>query len=353
MENLEALADGRLVAYVMTRLWDYTEKMKSEMIENTVLNGILRAMDAISIKAASDIKMTFVPFRDSSQEKINDPQKTKIIFNRDVERLNKLFLIAGFYDGLSKDEGMSMEIGYAYGKGAPIIILRTDFIRQEFKHFVGQDILFDPIIEAMASKIVYNYKIPEANKTYTERLREGMQNALKDLEDAVFDISVNHNLRPKTANMELDCYDVYIDFGGGLFEWEKVYQEKLSKTLVEKGLSCCTASRYCTKNNNSKELVNVKQRGMLDIERALQSKVIVTCGDSSEMNSGSAAIQGMACALGKKIIFYDSKATNMVADGQYRSSHNLMIDYSANQVVRSFDDIPSVVLELLNTISDT
>jgi len=343
MNRLIELAKGEKVFYIMTRLWDYNDKIKSERVEMSVLNVLNRIFKQHEIACDYSIKTTFVPFRDSSQEKINQPNKTKIIYERDLERLRKLFSIIGFYDGASKDEGMSFEIGYAFAVGAPIFIIRTDFTREELKSVPSSVLLFDPIIEAMASKILYSYKIPEVEASYTEKLTLGYEEIFTKLEKILFD-ELNNTDYYKLPIQKEESNDIYIDFGGGMYEWENLLQEKIYSALALEGFNCLVANRF-EKTTYNDFNNNILQVGLSDIEKARKSKIIITCSDNNEMSAGTAAIQGMARALNKNVILYDSKTTNKIADGQYRSSRNLMIDFSADKIARKFDDIVPLVKE--------
>jgi nucleoside 2-deoxyribosyltransferase len=53
-----------------------------------------------------------------------DPQR---IFTNDVTHVDWSNVVVGIMDGSDPDSGTSWEIGYAYAKGTPIILLRTDF----------------------------------------------------------------------------------------------------------------------------------------------------------------------------------------------------------------------------------
>ena len=49
------------------------------------------------------------------------------IFRNDVEHLDWSTAVVGIMDGSDPDSGTAWEIGYAYAKETPIILLRTDF----------------------------------------------------------------------------------------------------------------------------------------------------------------------------------------------------------------------------------
>jgi nucleoside 2-deoxyribosyltransferase len=86
-----------------------------------------------------------------------------------------------------------------------------------------------------------------------------------------------------------------------------------------------------------------------DIAALRGAEVMVASADSIEMPSGSAALLGLARALGKRVVLVDSKATSLVAGPQYKSSRNLMIECSADRIVKDLASVPAVVFELLHT----
>jgi nucleoside 2-deoxyribosyltransferase len=49
------------------------------------------------------------------------------IFRNDVDHVDWSNVVVGIMDGSDPDSGTAWEIGYAYAKGTPIILLRTDF----------------------------------------------------------------------------------------------------------------------------------------------------------------------------------------------------------------------------------
>jgi nucleoside 2-deoxyribosyltransferase len=49
------------------------------------------------------------------------------IFRNDVDHVDWSTVVVGIMDGSDPDSGTAWEIGYAFAKGTPIILLRTDF----------------------------------------------------------------------------------------------------------------------------------------------------------------------------------------------------------------------------------
>jgi nucleoside 2-deoxyribosyltransferase len=59
----------------------------------------------------------------------NEPRKRdrRVIFETDVLGINQNEVVVANMDGSDPDSGTSWECGYAYAKGKPIILFRTDF----------------------------------------------------------------------------------------------------------------------------------------------------------------------------------------------------------------------------------
>jgi nucleoside 2-deoxyribosyltransferase len=352
MMTLSDLANGKSLVYIVTRLFDFSEKIKAEKVEQAVLAGLQRAMQESGIKRVSQSPITFVPFRDTAQDKIEAPNKTKIIYEEDITRLKRLFAVVGFLDGLSKDEGVCMEMGYAYALGVPILIILTDFIRREMREFRDSQHLLDPVLLAMGTRIISEYQIPEIERPFYDRLILGLEHVYETIEREVFRLAISPSPSKVTPISEASAVDVYVDFGGGHFEWERILQRELSRNLDIRGISNRLSQRYAQFAEHLDSMpscINVRDLGLKDIANAAKAEVVVTCGDSDEMSSGTAAIQGFARALGKKILLYDSRMTYLVGNGGHRMSRNLMIDYSADNVIREFRHLPEAIEKLLKT----
>lgn len=358
MLNLKSLTDGQSFIYIISRVFDISEKLKAEDIEKCVLDGVHRAFEKAGFAPSGAAAFTFVPFRDTVQK---DPEAvtetnternlTREIYSADLKRLDKLFAMVGFFDGLSKDEGICWEIGYAFGLGRPIILALTDFIRADFKGVPGTEHLLDPVLEAMASRVVYRYQIPQSGGTYRQQLQAVLSKIYTQVEEEIYTLGLAMTEESDTGipNREsTEQHDVYIDFGGGLFEWQSELQNDLADRLRAMKLSCTVANRYSYYKSKGFMPITVKELGLREIRKAESAKIVITCGDSLEMSSGTAAIQGYARAIDKHIILYDSKATNIVGDSEYKSSRNLMIDHSADRSIARFSDIPGAVEELLS-----
>ena len=353
MTALHELASGGSFIYVASRVFDFAEKLKTEALERAVKAGVTRSMQDAGITPNIGAPITFVPFRDTTQSDVGqslpEGHLTRKIYHEDIERLHRLSALVCFFDGLSKDEGICMEIGYAFGINKPVLLAITDFVRTDYKDIEQSEHLVDPVLEVMATKIIYEYKISQDGNTFEEQLRESLRLFCERIQGEVYLLGLGSREGASsgyTSGLLANTYDVYIDFGGGLFEWQRSLQERLAEQLCAKGLSCVTSQRYWCREDLASGFT-VRQVGERDLRNAQSSSVIVICSDSIEMNSGTAAIQGFSRALNKKILLYDSKSTSMVADYGYRSSRNLMIDHSATKAVSCFSQIGAAVREML------
>jgi len=92
---------------------------------------------------------------------------------------------------------------------------------------------------------------------------------------------------------------------------------------------------------------DLNKRGIFDIENLLRSDIIVFSAEEPEMDSGSAALLGLARALGKRIILYYSGNIEIHGDGNHRMIKNLMIDYSVDYFCNKFYMIPKIIKKFL------
>lgn len=66
----------------------------------------------------------FMPFRDTNENNICGENRTKIIYDSDIQRLalGDISAVAALFDGICKDEGIAFELGYSFGKGLIIFL---------------------------------------------------------------------------------------------------------------------------------------------------------------------------------------------------------------------------------------
>lgn len=335
--------EGNIV-YIVTRLFDFAEKLKAESIEQAVLKGIQAARDN-SIQRAHTLS-TFVPFRDTAQDALRGPNPARTIYEADLVRLKNLFAIVGYFDGVSKDEGICMEIGYAYALSKPILLIATDFLVYRLKQNPSFQFYYDPILERMTGRLIRNCTLPQASN-FEQRLLAAISSLHTQVSDEVVALIAQPNkfTSPMPAQIPKPVQHpiVLLEFGGGLFEWQRILTSRLYDLLKQK-VDCdiVVTQRYLGDSTSAYEA------GEEDIALALIADIFVICTDSEEMNAGSAALVGFGKARSKPIILYDSKATLSFAEGAQEMSRNLMIDCAANRTVSQLESIPDAVESLLS-----
>jgi len=318
--------------YIGLKLFNYNDKIQAEIFEKY-------------LKELIDIDI-FMPFRDSKENEIMSTDKSRVIYNEDIKRLSsgnvKLFVL--LYDGRCKDEGISFEIGFSYGKSIPIFIINTDFIWYSNNKF---DFLFDSVINQMCSKYHHQYKI-EKKGDFLKSLEYSQSNTFKN---AVYKIKsfldLNKEMKnqlfynitkPFIANKKM----VFIDFGGGKYEYQREYAYYISNKLNENQII-----NNVSKRNVPSSLIDYTTRGREDIVNLCKCDIFVCSGDEIEINSGTAALIGLAKSMNKKIILYESSDIIILGENNHRMKKNLMIDYSIDYLVKTKKELIELIINIV------
>ena len=336
------MAEGHII-YIVTRLFDFAEKLKAEWLEHAVLKGIQSAR-ASSLPQADKLS-TFVPFRDTAQDTLRVPNQARAIYEADLARLNRLFAIVGYFDGVSKDEGICMELGYAYACSKPILLIATDFLVYRLKQNSSVQFYYDPILTRMTARLIRNCVLPQAN-SFEQRLLRAISSLHDQVSSEIVDLIAQPHRYISSLPTRPDKLTprplVLLEFGGGLFEWQQILAFRLQDLLQQKtDCEVAITQRYLSSSASAYEA------GESDIALALGADVLIVCADSEEMNAGSAALVGFGRALNKSVILYDSKATLSFAEGGQEMSRNLMIDCAASASASRLEHIPEIVVSLL------
>jgi hypothetical protein len=139
---------------------------------------------------------------------------------------------------------------------------------------------------------------------------------------------------------------VLLEFGGRTFEWQEMLEEELLRLVGP-----CPGTRFV--RSHRYDLTGSGNLGGQDLAALSQADLLVTCTDSDEASPGTAVLQGAMCALGRPVWMYNSKRTAIRADGGYRSSRNLMLDYSADRTFSSLQDLATALSSMQYRAHDT
>lgn len=101
----------------------------------------------------------FLPQRDGPEDDIS-PGYAARIFQADREGVAAADAMVAVCDGIPMDDGTAWEVGYAYGRGIPIIGLRTDYRRS------GAEVWFNIMIQQSLTHLVESIEavVPALNQ---------------------------------------------------------------------------------------------------------------------------------------------------------------------------------------------
>jgi nucleoside 2-deoxyribosyltransferase len=368
-KTVQELAEGKRIIYVMTRLYDFSEKEKGSLLEDGVFRGIKMALEEMGFEFK--YFSTFLPFRDTREDEIVSKDRTRIIYDADMERLNRLFAVVGSLDDPSKDEGICMEIGYAAGKKVPILAVVTDFIWYASRYTPGLEYILDPVLLRLIGKLLFINKLPPARvqhkswllkdmmkvkKDYFRRIKLSLNKVINEVSKEVYSmikrpwdyVSEFSFKIPVERFSDTIGSRIYLEFGGGMYEWQREYMQRIKQRLLAQGNYEVLFSRRHDPEFQREMYERYGEKslsvlGKTDIESAISSDIIVTCGDENEMNSGTAAIHGLSRALGKKVIMYYSGNMKIVGEGGHEMTKNLMLQYSSDRIVNSLFELLAVI----------
>ncbi len=372
--NLKQLTNGEKIIYEVIQLWNYKDKLEADAIESAILKGIKLASEQRGLKINS--YPVFMPFRDSDEEDITDADKARKIFKADIVRLNQnTFGLIGFSDGLVKDAGAFFEYGRGITLRLPTLYIISDFFYfsnryKDWQQFSKESITYfiDPIIQCSLGKLIINNDLPQPRckliptshfynlqikkkKQFGSRLRKGFEKLMNLIKKETCQFCLNpHNyVKPinKFINHNIRNY-VYIDMEG-ICEWqiEKMNQIKILldkykiKAKLSQRFNPVKQNEYYKKYGSKA----IQQLASDDLKMAINSKLIVTNGDGWDMPAGSAFIQGLASGLNIPVLLYYTSNRQLNAKGGTETLLNLMLEYSAYNIVSSTTDLINEIVD--------
>ncbi|MGH4015730.1 MAG: hypothetical protein ACRDSL_17760 [Pseudonocardiaceae bacterium] len=133
---------------------------------------------------------------------------------------------------------------------------------------------------------------------------------------------------------------MFLDFGGSVYEWQALLLDELEQSVAPNDqLTFIRARRY----DSAQPPEDAAAHDLMALARTV---LLVSCTDSDEAPAGTAFLQGAMCALGRPVWMYNLKRTAIRAANDYRSSRNLMLDYSATRTFRRLTDLATALREL-------
>jgi nucleoside 2-deoxyribosyltransferase len=259
----------------------------------------------------------FLPYRDSNDKVKGKPNPTLEIFKMDCDTICNSSLILGYYDGPSYDSGIGFELGYAFALGIPIVLVTTDY----FQIMEGNNKLcsISPLVSAIATIIHIRN-----NLNHNLNYRDSQNEILEQIQSRIKETLIS--LKPverKDIHVQLveQLYDIFLDIAFSRTEAGKLLLDRFLSELKANNVSYYIPEE--TDYTDSSRLIN----------RINSCKKVLIYGDSFELAVDSAIVQGIAYAMGKKIVLYSSDRLYLHQSDDFVLHKNPMIQHSPVEII--------------------
>ncbi len=321
-----AIAEGRLF-YCASSLFSPLERIGGLHLAQAVERKIQHLLPGLSFASR---QVVFLPFRDTDQESIEGVDRSRRIYELDMDRLRRSACLLARVDGLAKDSGVLMELGYACGLDLATGVLQTDFIWEGTADH-SLEWQFDPVLDHLVD-VRHLWPYMAQDKSYESANIRQENAAVETFVESCF--RTFGQQRERLALTQPANEGIYVDLMGGRYGWAIDGQEALRQTLGNLGLGVFLANRY----SDLASLGKVRENAKGDILSALRARVAIFSGDAPEMDAGSAVLLGLCKARGCKIILIYSSSLCYRGAGQQVMRVNLMIDQAADTVVSNLQE---------------
>jgi len=304
--------------YLATKLFSFYDRYASTNMYDAILKSA-RYKDA----------NIYLPFRDSNMKVSNVGNVSKNIFDADINSLKKTDVFICRIDGLSFDAGIGFELGYCLGKESLLYVFSTDFIRARI---FERKFTISNIVDKIANSFYYEYK-NNNELNYEDNLQEN----ITEFKNFITNKIDNTDFRFKNRSFNNKKYDVFIDFCGQKYQWNRILLNSITTELEKNGITYWVSKRYKT-DYNFKD----------DISALDNCKIYLTCFDENEPDFDSCILQGYTYYKNKHIIGYESNNITYFVEGGQTMGVNLMIEQSCDVILKSYTEIVNTIMELKN-----
>ncbi len=273
----------------------------------------------------------FLPFCDTDEEQLVADVKGRRLFELDRERLQRIDAMVAILHGPSLDDGVCMEIGYAWAVGVPVIVLTTDFQTYSLTEDGPQLEFPDPLIEAVASDIIRVPRLgppgsaPAGGSRFTvfrERNIVQATNALDAAVEALLGVPAVARKAPDRSGGEAVFIEPspYGGWGtGDLARW------------AQAGRAVVLPERF-----SAPDPVPAAAR---DVAAAVGAGRLVVDVSGPETPPGAALLTGAATAAGAPVAAYAPRTGFTHAAGREPNWRNLMIQYAVQARLDSVEAV--------------
>lgn len=281
----------------------------------------------------------FLPFCDTDEEQLVAEVKGRRLYELDRERLRRIDAMVAILHGPSLDDGVCMEIGYAWASGVPIVVLTTDFQTYSLTEDGPRLEFPDPLIEAVATHVIRFPRLgapviatQEGRDSRFTVFRERNVVQLASALDAAVEVVLDLLAPVRRTHRPLAGLTTFIE--------PSPYGTWGVDHLVQ---ACAAADRrvVVTERFNASEPV---QGALADLTAAVGARQVLVDVSGPETPPGGALLIGAASASGTPTAAYAPRTGFTHATGREPNWRNLMIQYA----VQTRLDTPEAVTAWLS-----
>jgi nucleoside 2-deoxyribosyltransferase len=265
----------------------------------------------------------FLPFCDTDEEELVANVKGRRLFELDRERLRRIDAMVAILHGPSLDDGVCMEIGYAWACGVPVVVLTTDFQTYSLTEDGPRLEFPDPLIEAAATRVIRLPRlgppttIPESGAAsrftaFRERNLVQVASALDAAVEALLELPTTARCEPRL----LGSGTVFIEPS----PYSRQGVDYLVQAFVSAGHHIVVPQRFAAPDPVA--------AAVADLTAAVGATRLLVDVSGPETPPGGALLIGAACAIGTPTAAYVRRTSFTHAVGREPNWRNLMIQYA-------------------------
>ncbi len=300
----------------------------------------LAAYLCAQLRARLPEESIFLPFCDTNEDILEDECKGRLLFELDRARLQQLTCMIAVLHGPSLDDGVCMEIGFAFQIGVPILVMTTDFQTYGLSA-KGSALAFrDPLVEWMATEVHRFAQLDADMPQFTNRYRSYLLRNLRPIRAIIgpmtrFASAAQVTRRaprwrprkPKTAYIELSPYG------------QKDALLPVCEFLTRRGWDLRLPCRLGTSAADN----HLRAAGE-DWDALEDSELLIVDLNGPETPTGAALMIGASIASGRRVFGYYASQEHTFAHGREPNFRNLMIQYSLAGKFNNLDEFDSLVM---------
>ena len=290
----------------------------------------------------------FLPYCDTQEQTLVVPKKGFYLFEQDIERLRHLSALVAIVHGPGYDDGVCMEMGFAYGCHAPLLLFTTDFLTYSFGSDPTRFVFADPLLDVLRTQVVHiadpvlqvfdpDLPVPNHYDIFRQRHDQSLLQAFERIwqwtQESLNEEEIMRIWPEREANL------IYIE--PSPYHWAKDL-EPIKTTIVEQGWTYYEARRLHV-------TTHIEEAARMDLRKALECQILILDGNGPDVPIGAAFLTGLGLALSKTTLLYYTGTQITHAHGREPNERNLMLLYGSTSLVQNSDQLKHILLEVCHS----